>query len=342
MLTIFAVSFFSVLKIFLVCLAGTWLARRGLMNAAFRRSLSLAVMTLMLPCLLVTKLSASIDAENLLQWAGIPFCSFVYVLLGFAVGFVALAIVRPPKELSRVMMTTMAFGNSGFIPYPLIMAIAATAPFFRNDPGAADRGVAYVSVYLVGFSPCLWAIGYPYLAHKPWRELKWNQILSPPVLSVIAGIALGLIPPLRRLFVEPDGPLRILLDAGSLIGQAAIPCALLVLGANLADTPKAEHEFTPLSVLLTVAWGRLVLMPLIGCVVALGFWRLGLVPRDPVCLLVLLIETAVPPATNLIIMCQSHNRGEAAMSRVFVTTYVLAVPTLTFFVSVYLWIIETV
>jgi len=340
MLTIFSVSFFSVLKVFLVCLAGTWLAKRGLMGAPFRRSLSMVVLNLMLPCLLVSKLSTSVSAENLLQWAGLPFAALIYILLGFGIGFVVMWVCRPPPELQRIVKTALAFGNSGYIPYPLIMAIAATAPFFKDDPGAADRGIAYISVYLVGMSPCLWGIGYPYLAHQPLRRLKWNQILSPPVLSVLVGITLGLVPFLRQLLVECNGSLRIIMDAADLIGEGAIPCALLVLGANLADPPKSSHGSTPLRALLAVSWGRLVLMPLAGCLVALGFWRYGLIPHDPICLLVLLLEASVPPATNLIIMCQSHNRGEAAMSRILVTTYMLAVPSLTLFVSLYLWIIQ--
>lgn len=341
MLTVFSVSFFSVLKVFLICLAGIWLAQRGLMSAPFRRSLSLVVMTLMLPCLLITKLSQNVNLENLVKWIGVPCAALAFIVTGFLISWVVIAVCRPPRRHWRIIQTSMAFGNSGYIPYPLVAAIAATAPLFSNDPSAGERGVAYVSLYLVCMSPTLWGVGYPYLAHKPWSHLRWDQILSPPIISAIAGIVIGITPPLRQLLVERTGSLRILFDTAELAGQATIPCALLVLGANLADNP-SSREFTPLSAILAVAWGRLILMPLAGMLIALGFWRSGLLPRDPMCLLVLLIECTAPSATNLILMCQSHNQGESVMSRILVTTYILAVPTMTVFVALYLWLIQRV
>ena len=81
-------------------------------------------------------------------------------------------------------------------------------------------------------------------------------------------------------------------------------------------------------------------MPVIGCLLALGLNRFGLVPPDPMFLLVLMLEAAVPPATNLIVMCQVHGRGETAMSRVLAWTYAAAVPTLTLFMAVFLWLAE--
>ncbi|MBN2450052.1 MAG: AEC family transporter [Lentisphaeria bacterium] len=339
MLTIFSVSFFSVLKIVLVCLAGTWLARRGILDAAFRRTMSHLILALMLPCLLVSRLSVGASSGNLLRWLAMPLSALVYVALGFGVGWLVLFLVRPPEPLRRLVTASTAFGNSGYVPYPLVGAIAATAPVFAADPTAADRGMAYVSLYLVCMSPCLWGIGFPYLAHRPLRELRPGHVLSPPILSALAGIVIGVVPFLNRLLVSPDAPLRILLDTAALIGDGVIPCSLLVLGANLAERVPANVGI-PTRVYAGVIWGRLILMPVIGCLYTLTLLRFGLLPEDPMFLLVLLLESAVPSATNLIVMCQVHSRGEAAMSRLLVVTYVAAVVTLTASVSLFLWVLE--
>jgi predicted permease len=339
MLPIFAVSFFSVLKIVLVCLAGTILARRGIIDKQFRATISRVILYLMLPCLLISKLSSSVSIESLGRLAVLPVSAIVYVIVGMILGTLVVFVSKPSWDLRRIVVASTTFGNSGYIPYPLIAAIAASAPMFAEDPHAADRGMAYVSIYLVCFSPCLWGIGYPYLAHRPLRDLKWHQLLSPPIMSAIAGIVIGTVPALNRLFVGPEAPAGILLETCELIGDGVIPCALLVLGANLADPPRSREK-VPARALMAVWWGRLLLMPLFGCLYTLFLYRQGWLPNDPICALVLMVESAVPPATNLVVMCQLHEKGEAAMSRVLVSTYLVAVPTLTITVAMQLWILS--
>jgi len=341
MFTLFTASFLAVLKIVLVCAAGTWLAWRGIMTAEFRSSLSRVILLLMLPCLLVSKLSVNVNLANLMRWGILPALALVFIVTGMLLGKLLVWACRPPEELRRVLTAATAFGNSGYVPYPLVMALAASAPLFANDPGAADRGIAYISVYLVCMSPCLWGIGFPYLAHKPLGHLKREQLLSPPVISVITAIVLGMTPPLRRLLIEADAPLRIIMDTAELIGMGAIPCALLILGANLATSGSREAQVPP-RLILAVAVSRLVILPLVGCGLVMSLLKLGVIPRDPMCALVLMIQASVPPATNLIVMCQVHNRGEAAMSRILVWCYIACIPTLTVFVAIFLWLVSNI
>jgi len=339
MTAIFAASFLAVFKIVLVCLIGTWLARRDIMNREFRRKLSQVIIVLMLPCFFVSKLGVSVSIDNLMHWGTLPLVAIFYVAAGLAVGRGIVGLIRPPAELRRVATAATAFGNSGYIPFPLVAAIAATAACFREDPGAADRGIAYVSVFLVGLSPCFWIIGYPYLSHRPLRDLEVRQILSPPLIGIICGVILGAVGPLNRLLVCPGAPLRVCMDTVELIGTAAIPCALLIMGANLGDIDPKERAIEP-KLIFSVGLGKLVIMPLLGCAVVLGLRRMGLIPNDPMCALVLMIEAAVPPATNLMVMCQAHHKGEAAMSKLLFWSYIAAVPILTIFVAVFLGLVS--
>jgi len=339
MLAIFSVSFFGVLRIFLVCLAGVWLVRMGVLTPEFRKGLSRLVTLLMLPALLVTKIGGRVNLGLLRDLAFVPGAALVYILCGLGIGWLVMLFARPPIEHRRLVLTACAFGNSGYIPYPLVVAIAGSSALFRNDPEAGSRGMMYISLYLVCMSPCMWGIGFPFLAGKPLRSMRWSQIISPPFLSSLTGITIGCVPFLRNLFVAQGAPLRVLFETGEMIGAPAIPCALLILGANLADRPKAD-ERAALSTILAVAWGRLILLPLIGCLVTLGLWHWGVIPRDPMLALVLMIEASVPSATNLVVMCQLHGRGEAVISRILVSSYLLAVPLMTAFVALFLWIAE--
>ena len=338
MFTVLSVSFTAVLRIVLICLAGTWLARRGVLDRAFCRALSRLILHLMLPCLLISKLSVSASGANLARWALLPVSALLYVAVGFAVGSLIVWAIRPPATVRRLITAATAFGNSGYIPYPLVTALAATAPLLASDAGAGDRGVAYISVYLLCMSPCLWGLGYPYLAQQPLSALRREHFLSPPIVSALIGLAIGLLPPLHALFVATGAPLRVVIDAAGVVGDGVIPCALIVLGANLADTPAKTAEL-PLRTYFGVACGRLLIMPGFGCLYVMTLSRLGLLPPDPMFALVLLLESAVPAATNLMVMCQVHERSESAMAWVLVVNNLLAIVTLSLFGAFFLWLL---
>lgn len=339
MLTLLTTSFVAVFKVFSVCAAGAWLVRKGVLDDIGRSKVSRVILWTLLPALLFAKLSQSASAANLREWIALPLAAYAYIATGFVLGWLLSRILHPPIGTERVLAAATAFGNSGYIPIPLVAAIAGTAVLFRNDPGAADRGIAYVSVYLVGMSPCLWGIAYPYLSGRPFRSIQWRQVLSPPVCAALTGAAVGAIPALRSILIEPGAPLHVVLDVSELVGAGAIPCSLLVLGANVISGADAREELS-LRPIFGVALGRLVVFPFIGIGVTLLLRRLGWLPADPMFALVLMLEAAVPPATNLIVMCQLHGRGEKAMARILFWTYLGAVPALTVFVSLFLWILE--
>ena len=46
-------------------------------------------------------------------------------------------------------------------------------------------------------------------------------------------MAVGMIPPVRAVLFDSSGPLRFVTDSIGILGQAMIPCILLVLGGNL-------------------------------------------------------------------------------------------------------------
>ncbi|KAG5508789.1 hypothetical protein JKF63_05288 [Porcisia hertigi] len=64
--------------------------------------------------------------------------------------------------------------------------------------------------------------------------LTKKLMTSPPFLSVVVGIFIGIVPPLRGLF--QGGPLEMVMDAITLIGEGSIPSSLMLLGANLVDS----------------------------------------------------------------------------------------------------------
>lgn len=328
-MTIFLVSFLSVLKLVLVVLLGVVLGKRGVISNEGRACLSKLIMLVMLPCLLIASLSRNASLENLGKLPMLMVAAALYAFFGMGVAAVLRRLFRVGEEHARTVGAATAFGNASYLPLPLLAAVCTTAPIFAADPGGAlSRSVAYVSIFLMCHSPLLWLLGFPYLSGRSWRELRLRQVLNMPILASAIGVTVGTVPFLRALIVGDGAPLRVVIDSCDLVSQGVFPCALLVLGATLAQ-PLPAGEKVPLRVYGIVALGKLVLMPILGFFFTLTLWRKGWIPDDPVCVLVLMLEAAVPPANNLIIMCQMHQRGEAVMARVLLVSYCLAVPSLT-------------
>ena len=330
-------SILSVIKLVLIVLVGVWLGRKGLLDKPTRQHFSKILMLVMLPSLLIVSLGRNAQIHNIEQWWMLIVSAGLFVVYGFVVSEIVFKLLRLPKHLQRNFCAATAFGNSSYLPLPLMVTITATAPIFLNDATAGERSFAYISVYLLCHSPLLWLIGFPYLSGKSIRELKWNQILSPPLVSSLIGLIVGMLPWLNRLFFGEGAPLGIVVSTMEMIGKAIFPLALMLLGANLSEK-LPEGDTMPVRSFVGVTVCRLILMPAIGFGTAWLAWRFGLGPKDPLFYLVIMTESAVPAATNLIVMTQVHHTGEATMARLLLCEYCMAVPlltiTMTFFLTV--------
>jgi predicted permease len=120
-----------------------------------------------------------------------------------------------------------------------------------------------------------------------------REVCSPASLSIILSFPIALIPALKGLFVEvqsphipsaPDGrpPLSFLLDTATFIGAASVPLGLVCLGSALArlEVPRGRWNHLPVGAILSMAVGRMLLMPVLGVLVAKGLTNAGLISRE--------------------------------------------------------------
>lgn len=90
--------------------------------------------------------------------------------------------------------------------------------------------------------------------------------------------------------------------------------------------------------MLVVAAVRFVLLPCVTTALILAAMRLGLLPPEPVCAFMLLLQSCMPPAQNLVLMMQLQpgTAGLApATARLLLQMYTLAVVPVTIWVSVF-------
>lgn len=87
-----------------------------------------------------------------------------------------------------------------------------------------------------------------------------------------------------------------------MLGDAAIPVNMLILGASLQKGPEwgSIHRQTLLGVVLC----KLLLMPIIALAAVAALVMPGGVQVPSMLLMVILMESAMPTANNMLIMCE--------------------------------------
>lgn len=206
----------------------------------------------------------------------------------------------------RGFVATSLFGNSGNMMLPLAL-------FAFGEAGLGRALVLFVlsSVVLFSCGPLVLA------PSRGLRELPLGGVLRLPVLwAALLGLAcnaLGVLP--------PTGVMRGL----DLLGDAAIPVVLLVLGLQIGGTGMLR----PSPMTLFAAAFKLVGGPLLGFACA---WLVGARGLD---LAVLVLLAAMPPAVNTFMLSLEFGGDAEEVAR----TVVLATFGAALSVSATLWLL---
>ncbi|KAI9360813.1 auxin efflux carrier, partial [Zopfochytrium polystomum] len=215
---------------------------------------------------------------------------------------------------------------------------AGGAAYVSGDADAAGR-FSTTSAGPVGRRPGWWAPvrrwldGIPVLVKlreklqtpSSQKVLFWvRSLMNLANMSSLLGLFVGSVPALRRLFQPSSSseqpPLLFVFEIFTLIGATAVPFSLLNLGAALGRLNFGT--MLPARVIAAITFARLVVMPAIG---------IGL------------LEACVPTGSSTVFFTQLwHPQGEANMiSSVIIVEYTCALVSLTFWLSVILYVISS-
>eukprot|EP01036_Dinobryon_divergens_P024756 gene24756-33231_t len=254
---------------------------------------------------------------------------------------------------AKRLLACTTFGNSG--PLPIVF----TDAIFRNygDLTLQKKGIAYISLYLLGWSPLFWIVGPAIFSDKSadsnisalekWKQL-FQRIFNPPVIASMLGLVCGCIKPLSGLFVPVGSLFNPIFDAVNTIGNAYLPCVLLILTGSLTASSVSSssskekedkgEEGSKKSIFQSLARKAEDNKDFAMEVFSVYFSKLAaaLFRSDPILLYVLLLETCMPSAQNLTVILQLQGKKAAAtrLARVLMLVYVLGVPAMSYWLVV--------
>jgi predicted permease len=246
----------AVLPVFGIMTVGFFLRHLKWLTADADQSLLRVCVNLLLPSLIFENVlgnAALRRPENLLLP---PLVGVATVLagIGLAWGLARLTGLETPKERRTFALTT-GLHNYSYIPLPLCLLLF--------DPGT----VGVLLVHNVGVEITMWTVGVAVLSGRGLSG-GWRNILSPPLVALLLALTLNA---LGNIFSQPATlvlPGKAFMTTVHWLGQSAIPVALLMIGAMIADHLPELRGGQFLRVVALSIFIRLLLMPILFLLLA--------------------------------------------------------------------------
>ena len=338
----------SMAELGIASIVGAGFVQQGHLEPTTISALSKATFSILLPMFLCTSIIQSVTKYGLKKSSlAVPLLAIVQSTCLFLVSkliLLPLASIDAESDEGRATTVCCSFGNSGVVPLIFCESL------FRHSANLdyVAQSTAFVSLFLIGWSPFFWSFGRSVLIPDRSNSSKTKssaaklmdlakRALPPPVVGVFVGLFIATTP-LCRLFLSPPdseakAPLSIVFNSVANFGRAASPLSLLILVSSLAigagigkgntnEDASTEKGGQGAGVNFLTKWAvvsitRFLLSP------ALMYGLLHLAERigaisgiddNPMLWFVLILEAAMPPAQNSVTMLQVADRGDDAAS----------------------------
>lgn len=216
-----------------------------------------------------------------------------------------------PSDRPKDLIILFAVQNSGYIPLPIIEAIAP------------DALVVYLFFFFFAFNIIFWGITVSLLSSA---DERFRFRINIPLIGLAAGVLIA-------AFGLYDYVPIVIRQVFSVTGDVAINLILVLMGGILATIPKDgiffSSEFVKLVIVKMIAYpaivlGALMLLPLEGLSPAMAE---GIK-------IVFVLQAAVPPATNNLIAARAYGTREQELhiGNGMIHTYAASLITLPAFI----------
>ena len=267
------------------------------------KSLLRVTVNLLLPCLILDSALGNPALSQIGNLLLAPLFGFGTVALGIvlALGLRALHGLKE-RSAARTFAVSVGIYNYSYIPLPLALLLF----------DKATTGVLFLVI--IGVETALWTLGvWTLTGGRPGQN--WRRILNAPL------IAIGLALVLNALGLNAHLPAP-LLTGVHWLGQCAIPLALMLIGALMADHLHEFHSQSGWRVIGAAVLLRQVVLP-IGFLLAAKY-----LPASVELKRVIVLEAAMPAAVFPIVMARHYQGDPATAMRVVIGTSVVGLVTI--------------
>jgi predicted permease len=306
------VVFVRLLAVFSMILMGVLARRRGWLDAAGTRQVSLLVTNVLYPALIYSSLVQTFTLGGLAANWTMPAGTLLIMLAGFCVGVLAAWLLPLRDEAERrAFRFQCAINNYVFLPMPLVL-------IYWGSPG-----VALLVFSTVGSELAVWTLGVIALTgHRlHWRSLR--HLASMPTAAIAAAVLTLAVVQLTG-WQAPAGGLagdlrQALLEALGIVGKGTVPLAMVVAGSRMADLHPRHLVRAPQLALVGL---RLVAIPAVALV------ALRLLPLAAEARQVLTVVAVMPSAIASVMLSEIYEADSEFAAAAVLLTHALSLVTI--------------
>jgi malate permease and related proteins len=248
----------DILPVFLIASLGASLVRIMKIDVALLTKIEL---TVFFPCLIFNSLVSKDVNINIVKQMAL--FGVLYYLLAILINSLIANVFRKNSDLRRTFIVSTAFSNVGDFGLPLLLFVYG------------QEAVAFATIVLIMNNLLLNTLGIWIVSSNPDNRMEAirNVIKTPLVYAVLAGLVV--------LFTRITLPLPITRSV-SLLGDAAIPIMLLLLGMRLKKVSWQQIKQVGLGVFAklllnpALALGLVILLGLTGTAAKVGVLLAGM------------------------------------------------------------------
>ena len=224
------------------------------------------------------------------------------VAAGMAIAWAARPLhgLRDPIQ-RRTFALTVGIHNYSYIPLPLALLLF----------DQATTGVLFL--HIIGVEMAMWTLGVMLLSGGQTRD--WRKLINAPLLAILLAITLNAL----------DWNTRVPEVVGTgmhWLGGCAIPLALILIGAIMADHLGDFHSVNGWRVISAAVLLRLGMLPLLF-LLAVKF-----LPMTVELKRVLVLEAAMPTAVFPVVLAKLYKGDPATAMRAVLGTAVVSLVTI--------------
>lgn len=281
----------------IMILVGYYACKRDILNREANQKLSDLLLSITLPCMILTSFQFDFSAAVLYDAGRILIIASLIHL--FSAGVAKALYKKSPWQTASVLRFATIFSNAAFMGFPVI------------DSLYSQIGVFYTAIYVVVFNLFAWSYGVVlFTGQKDWSSLK-SSLQNPGIVATIVGLIL------YAASVRLPLPL---FKALNLVGSMTTPLSMLIIGTLLAkadykDLFRGRHLLSGIAI-------RLLGLPLLLFAILHSLGITGVVAN------VLVLVTAMPAAAITVIFAEKHQADALLASRFVALSTLLSLVTL--------------
>lgn len=287
--------------LFLMMTTGYVANKCGIMTQQSEQLFSKLIVNITCPALIINSVTTSARLESTAALFVIfGAAAAYYVMLPFVCKGIV-RVLRVPAEQTAEYESMLLYSNIGFMGIPVANAVLGS------------DSILYLSIFMAVFNISVFSYGTLLMQKSTGAAggVSFKKMINPGTVSAVAALLLYLL--------EVHLPDIILQPVASL-GGVTTPLAMLVIGSSLARQPMRqvlqEKSLCPFTVV------RLLVLPVLTLLLCKGL------VSDPMLAGVLVLVSAMPVASNIVMICNELGKGSSYISKGVFFSTVFSIVTL--------------